>query len=130
MSNIDIKFNFNSFHNEKISFIWNSSVKKIKGENNKVNSVVLINNEDNVESEYKTDGVFVYTGTHPINEPFLHLGITNNEGYVVTDEEMLTSVPGIFAAGDIRAKTLRQIVTATGDGSIAAQSAQTYIENL
>lgn len=119
-----------AFKNEKINFIWNSSVKEVKGENGKVSSVVLVNNEDNSEFEYKTDGVFVYIGANPINEPFLHLGITNDEGYALTDEEMHTIIPGIFAAGDIRVKTLRQIVTAAGDGSIAAQSAQAYLENL
>lgn len=66
----------------------------------------------------------------PLSEPFKSLGITNEEGYIPTNENMETNVPGVFAAGDIRDKELRQIVTATGDGSIAAQAAQTYIENL
>ncbi|TWJ70134.1 Thioredoxin reductase [Bacillus paralicheniformis] len=66
----------------------------------------------------------------PLSEPFKNLGITNEEGYIVTNEQMETKVEGIFAAGDIREKTLRQIVTATGDGSIAAQSVQHYIEEL
>ncbi len=66
----------------------------------------------------------------PLSEPFKSLGITNEEGYIPTNENMETSVPGVFAAGDIREKELRQIVTATGDGSIAAQAAQAYIENL
>ena len=54
----------------------------------------------------------------------------NELGYIETNEEMETSVPGIFAAGDVRDKTLRQVVTATGDGSIAAQSVQHYVETL
>ena len=58
------------------------------------------------------------------------LGITNEAGYIVTNEQMETKVPGIFAAGDVREKTLRQIVTATGDGSIAAQAVQHYVEEL
>ena len=58
------------------------------------------------------------------------LGITNEEGYIVTNELMETKVPGIFAAGDVREKQFRQIVTATGDGSIAAESAQQYVEEL
>ena len=59
-----------------------------------------------------------------------NLGILNENGYIVTNEEMETTVPGIFAAGDVREKTFRQIVTATGDGSIAAQAAQHYIEEV
>jgi len=66
----------------------------------------------------------------PLSKPFTSLGITNENGYIETNDRMETRVPGIYAAGDIREKTLRQIVTATGDGSIAAQSAQHYIEEL
>lgn len=66
----------------------------------------------------------------PLSKPFVELGITNENGYLETNERMETKVPGIFAAGDVREKMLRQIVTATGDGSIAAQSAQHYVEEL
>lgn len=66
----------------------------------------------------------------PLTKPFESLGITNEAGYIVTNEEMETKVPGNFAAGDVREKSLRQIVTATSDGSIAAESAQKYIEKL
>lgn len=119
-----------AFDNDKIEFIWNHVVREINDENGKVGSVTLINKEDGSEREFKTDGVFVYIGMLPINEPFLNLGITNEDGYIETNEDMETKIPGIFAAGDIREKMLRQIVTATGDGSIAAQTAQHYIEEL
>lgn len=76
------------------------------------------------------DGVFVYVGLVPLTKAFLNLGITDDEGYIVTDEEMRTNLPGIFAAGDVRAKSLRQIVTATGDGGLAGQNAQKYVEEL
>ena len=66
----------------------------------------------------------------PLSKPFVELGITNENGYLETNERMETKIPGIFAAGDVREKMLRQIVTATGDGSIAAQSAQHYVEEL
>lgn len=82
------------------------------------------------EYEFDTNGAFIYIGMIPLSQPFTSLGITNEQGYIETDENMETKVPGVFAAGDIREKELRQIVTATGDGSIAAQSAQHYIENL
>jgi thioredoxin reductase (NADPH) len=65
-----------------------------------------------------------------LSSPFEGLGITNQNGYIETNEQMETRIRGIFAAGDIREKTLRQIVTATGDGSIAAQAAQHYVEEL
>ena len=66
----------------------------------------------------------------PLTVPFQDLGITNEVGYILTNEDMSTNIPGIYAAGDVREKGLRQIVTATGDGSIAAQSAIAYIEHL
>lgn len=119
-----------AFKNEKIDFIWNHTVEEIRGENGKVTSVLLKSTVDGSEREFKTDGVFVYIGMVPLSKPFENLGITNEAGYIVTNEKMETKVPGIFAAGDIREKDLRQIVTATNDGSIAAQSAQQYIEQL
>lgn len=119
-----------AFENDKIEFIWNHTVEKINEKDGKVGSVILKNTKTGETKEFGTDGVFVYIGMVPLSEPFKSLGITNEQGYIPTNENMETSVPGIFAAGDIREKTLRQIVTATGDGSIAAQSAQQYIENL
>ncbi|SDO40400.1 thioredoxin-disulfide reductase [Alkalicoccus daliensis] len=119
-----------AFNNDKIDFIWSHVVKEINEENGKVGSVTLINKHDGSEREFKADGAFIYIGMLPLNKPFLNLGITNEEGYVETDGDMQTNLPGVFAAGDIRDKKLRQIVTATGDGSIAAQAAQHYVENL
>ncbi|MFN7252574.1 MAG: thioredoxin-disulfide reductase [Anaerobacillus sp.] len=119
-----------AFANEKINFIWNSVVTSINEDNRKVGSVTIKNVLDESESEFKTDGVFIYIGMEPLNDPIKNLGILNAEGYVETNDQMETRVRGIFAAGDIREKTLRQIVTATGDGSIAAQAAQHYIEEL
>jgi thioredoxin reductase (NADPH) len=119
-----------AFDNDKIDFIWSHTVKEINELNGKVGSVTLVSTKDGSEQEYKTDGVFIYVGMLPLTKPFLNLGITNDMGYIETNERMETKVPGIFAAGDIREKTLRQIVTATGDGSIAAQSAQHFVEEL
>ncbi|GAA0589502.1 thioredoxin-disulfide reductase [Virgibacillus siamensis] len=119
-----------AFDNDKIDFIWDTEARTINGPDGKVSSVSLFNNKTGEESELPIDGVFIYIGMVPLSEPFQSLGITNDEGYIPTDENMETSIPGIYAAGDIREKTLRQIVTATGDGSIAAENAQKYIENL
>ncbi|WHX59853.1 thioredoxin-disulfide reductase [Peribacillus frigoritolerans] len=119
-----------AFSNEKIEFIWNKEVTSINEGNGKVNTVTLKDTKTGEQSQFPADGVFIYVGTLPLNGAFKNLDITNEQGYVVTDEAMATKIPGIYAAGDIRDKTLRQIVTATGDGSIAAQSVQHYIENL
>ncbi|SFD96156.1 thioredoxin reductase (NADPH) [Lentibacillus persicus] len=119
-----------AFKNDKIDFIWDTEAKTINGPDGKVNAVSLYNNQTGEEYDYPVDGVFIYIGMVPLSEPFKSLGITNDEGYIPTNENMETSISGIFAAGDIREKSLRQIVTATGDGSIAAEASQKYIENL
>src|SRR5699024_4503467 len=117
-----------AFANDKMEFIWDTVVETINEENGKTGSVTMKNVKTGEKSEFKTDGVFIYIGMVPLSEPFKELGIVDEEGYVPSNEDMETSVPGIFAAGDIREKGLRQIVTATGDGSIAAEVAQKYIE--
>ncbi len=119
-----------AFKNEKIDFIWNTTLKTINEKDGKVGSVILVSTEDGSESEHQADGVFIYIGMKPLTKPFESLGILNENGYIETNDEMETKVPGVYAAGDVREKTLRQIVTATGDGSIAAQNAQAYIESL
>ncbi|MBU8566302.1 thioredoxin-disulfide reductase [Virgibacillus pantothenticus] len=119
-----------AFENDKIDFIWDTVVEKINEGAGKVGSVTLKNNNTGETYDHEIDGVFVYIGMVPLSEPFQSLGITNEEGYIPTNENMETKIPGIFAAGDIREKTLRQIVTATGDGSIAAEQAIKYVEDL
>lgn len=119
-----------AFANEKIDFIWNHTVKQINEKEGRVGSVTLVHTQTGEEREFPCDGVFIYIGMVPLTKPFVSLGITNENGYIETNELMETKVGGIFAAGDVREKSLRQIVTATGDGSIAAQSAQHYVEEL
>lgn len=119
-----------AFANDKIDFIWNHTLKEINEENGKVGNVTLVSTVDGSESTMPIDGVFIYIGMVPLTKPFQSLGILNESGYVLTNSDMETSVPGIFAAGDVRDKQLRQVVTATGDGSIAAQSVQKYVEEL
>lgn len=119
-----------AFANEKIDFMWNSTVEEVNDKDGKVGSVSVKNTIDGTMSEVQADGVFIYIGMNPLTAPFKELGILNEAGYIPTNDKMETSVPGIYAAGDVRDKTLRQIVTATGDGSIAAQAVQEYIEHL
>lgn len=119
-----------AFANDKMDFIWNTEVKEVNGKDGKIESVTLVSTKDGTETEHQTEGMFVYIGMDPLTEPFAKLGILDENGYVITNEVMETSVPGIYAAGDVREKLLRQIVTATGDGSIAAQAVQQYIDGL
>ena len=117
-----------AFKNEKIDFIWSHTLESINEKDGKVGSVTLVSTKDGSKQTLDADGVFVYIGMKPLTEPFQDLGITNEVGYISAKSDMSTDVPGIFAAGDVCDKGLRQIVTATGDGSIAAQSAIAYIE--
>jgi thioredoxin reductase (NADPH) len=117
-----------AFQNDKIEFIWNSVVKEIQGDDKKVGSVVLENVQTGVESTVEAGGVFIYVGLTPLNIPLKSLGILNANGWVETDNEMKTSVPGVFAIGDIREKTLRQITTAVGEGGIAGQQVYLYLQ--
>lgn len=119
-----------AFANDKIDFIWNAEVKEVNEKDGKIGSLTLKSTVDGSESTFETDGMFVYIGMDPLTKPFADLGILDANGYIETNEIMETKVPGIYAAGDVREKLLRQIVTATGDGSIAAQAVQQYIENL
>ncbi|WP_369040891.1 thioredoxin-disulfide reductase [Staphylococcus chromogenes] len=119
-----------AFKNEKIDFIWNHTLKSVNEENGKVGSLTLVSTVDGSEQTVEADGLFVYIGMKPLTQPFENLGITNDAGYIVANPDMSTAVQGIYVAGDVREKGLRQIVTATSDGSIAAQSVQEYIETL
>jgi len=113
----------------KIKWEWNKAIEEISGEG-VVEKVLLRDVRTGEISELATNGVFVFIGTNP-NTEFLPSGIKLTEdGYIITNEEMETSLPGVFAAGDARHKMLRQVVTAASDGAIAAVSAQKYIEEL
>lgn len=119
-----------AFNNDKMEFIWDTVAEKINEEDGKVTSVTLKNVKTDETYDYEVPGVFVYIGMDPLSEPYESLGVVDEEGYIPTNDNMETKVPGVFAAGDIRVKDLRQVVTATGDGSIAAETAQKYIETL
>lgn len=118
-----------AFNNDKVNFIWDSVVEEIEGENN-VQGLQLRNVKTGEVSDLSADGVFVYIGLLPNTNAFLDLGITDQEGWIITDENMQTEVPGIFAVGDVRQTVLRQVATAVGDGSIAGDAAYKYVESL
>jgi len=112
--------------NPKLKWIWNSIVKSINGEE-LVESITLKNIKTGEESDYPINGVFIFIGTVPLTEVLAGEVELNQQGYVVTDEKMAASVEGVFAAGDVRAKYLRQVVTAASDGAIAAVAAEKYV---
>lgn len=117
------------FAQNNIDIIWNTVVTEIKGDS-VVSEVALENTQTGEQSTLSTNGIFIYVGMQPMTSAFSALGILNEAGYIVTDDNMRTAVPGILAAGDVREKLLRQIVTATSDGALAAQYAQQYIEHI
>ena len=118
-----------AFNNPKIEIIWDTVVVKIEGDDAGVNNLKIKNVKTEEISDLSVDGVFIFVGTIP-NTSYVPQEIEkNSRGFLITNENMETSVPGIFAAGDVRAKLLRQIVTAVGDGATAAFAAELYIQN-
>ena len=121
-----------AFANKKIEFMWDSVVKELKGDG-LLESMVVENVKTKeltgvtADEEDGTFGVFVFIGFKPESEVFQGK-VEMEKGYIVTDPDMKTSVDGVFAAGDIRVKSLRQVVTAAADGAIAAVQAGKYIE--
>lgn len=116
-----------AFKNDKIKFIWDSVVEQIKGED-AVEEVVVKNVKTGELSSVFVDGVFVAIGYTPKTDFVKDLIKLDNQGYIITDDHMKTGIPGLFAAGDLRQKSLRQVVTAVSDGAIAAVEAGRYIE--
>ena len=118
---------------EKISCIWNSQVEEIYGENNppNVQGIKLKNRIDGNVSDLKVDGVFVAIGHDPATQIFKGKVKMDDEGYIITSpDSTLTSVEGVYAAGDVKDKTFRQAVTAAGMGCMAALEAEKYISSL
>lgn len=115
--------------NPKMEFVFNTSVTEIMGDDVKVTGVKTHNNETGEDGELAADGVFIYVGNIPLTKPFADLGILDDQGWVKTDTVMQTSIPGIYAIGDVRETPLRQIATAVGDGAIAGQLVYQYIKS-
>lgn len=118
-----------AFKNEKISFIWDSVVEEIQGNEMSMTGAKVKNVKTGEETLELADGIFVYVGLDPLTEPFKASGITNEAGWIETNEFMETKIPGVFAIGDAREKDLRQITTAVGEGGIAGQQVYKFIEN-
>ena len=117
-----------AFSNPKIKFVWDSVVEKIDGDNSGVTSLLVKNVKTDENTTLDVQGVFIYIGYNPNTEFISGLANLDKENYLITDENMSTSVPGVYAAGDVRAKQLKQISTAVGDGATAGVEAEKYIE--
>jgi len=115
-----------AFKNDKVEFIYNCVVDKVNGEN-KVESLTLYDRVKDEKKDLKVDGVFVFIGWTADTEIFKGMIEMDEAGFIKTDERMETNVPGIYVAGDVRQKELRQIVTSVSDGAIAAKSAEKFI---
>ncbi|UCD70625.1 MAG: thioredoxin-disulfide reductase [Syntrophobacterales bacterium] len=117
-----------AFSNPKINFLWNSVVEEIKG-NQTVESILVKNVTSGEVSEVPTEGVFMFVGIEPKTAFLRGVVELDESGYILVDENNLqTSVDGIFAAGDARKKMLRQVATAVGDGATAAFAVEKYLE--
>ncbi|MGI6656593.1 MAG: thioredoxin-disulfide reductase [Desulfobulbus sp.] len=112
----------------KINFLWNTQVTQIKGTRDTGVEELRLENVDGKESSLMVSGVFVFIGIAPNNALFASSSLKMDaNGFLVTDEEMATSIPGVFAAGDIRSKHTRQIINAAGEGAVAELSAERYL---
>ena len=119
-----------AFANPKIAFMWDSVVVKVDGDE-LLSTMTVKNTKTGELTEVKADeddGLFGFIGYNPNSQLFEGM-LDMEHGYIKTDDNMHTSIPGVFAAGDIRVKSLRQVVTAAADGAIAAMQAEHYVSN-
>ncbi len=113
-------------NNPKIDFIFDSVVRKIRGDA-KVESATIENLKDGKDEELKCDGVFIFVGLEPQTALVKNEVKCDEKGFIVTNEDMETNIKGVYAIGDVRVKSLRQVVTAVSDGAIAAMAAYKYV---
>ncbi len=118
-----------AFANDKIEFIWDSILISIDGLSN-VEKITVKNVKTGDTKELSVDGCFIWTGILPNTEFLKNEVKVDDYGFIIVDSNMQSSVPGVFAAGDVRSTGLRQIVTAAGDAASAVFSAEHYIENV
>jgi thioredoxin reductase (NADPH) len=118
-----------AFANPKINFIWDTVVTEIKG-NDAVNTVLLKNVKSGEEKIHETNGVFIFIGHTPNSDIFAGQLELDDEGYVKVNKLMETSVPGVFAGGEICDPHFRQVITSAGMGAAAAIQATRYLEEL
>ena len=113
--------------NEKMEFLWNTTVAEFRGDDEHLRSVGLKNSKTGEIVDVPVDTCFVFIGYLPNTELFKGMIDMTRGGYVITNERMETKIPGVFCAGDVRDKFLKQVATAVGDGAIAGYAAEKYI---
>lgn len=117
------------FSLNNVEMIWDSEAEEILGES-RVEKIRVVNRKTGGKEELTVDGVFVAVGIRPLSEAFTSVVDTDENGYIIAGEDCITSTAGIFAAGDIRTKKLRQVITAAADGANAITSVEEYFLSL
>lgn len=118
-----------AFAEKKIEFVWNATVEEITGADFVTGAKVKDVHTGKIR-EVAAEGAFIFVGRLPYTDMFKGLVEMDKAGFIITDENLRTNAPGIFAAGDCRAKLFRQVVTAAGDGANAVHSAELYIDDV
>ena len=117
-----------AFKNEKIEFVWDTTVKEIQGTDT-VNNIVLENVKTGKSSDLQVDGIFPFIGFTPNIKEINGQVKQDPNGFIITDETMQTSIEGVFAVGDVRRTPLRQVITAASDGAVGAVYAGKFLES-
>lgn len=124
-----------AFKNEKLDFMWNTVVEEVGGDEGVLSKMIVRNTQTDELTTIEADeddglfGLFGFIGMIPYTDMYEGI-IEMDRGYIPTDDNMHTNVPGVFAAGDLRVKSLRQVVTAAADGAIAAMQAEKYLADM
>lgn len=113
---------------DNVTFIFNSTVSKLNG-NEFIEGITVRNSEDNNESDISVDGLFISIGFTPLSSLCEEILELSDNGYILSNEECTTNIDGVFVAGDVRKKSVRQLTTACSDGTIAAIKAYNYLNN-
>lgn len=116
-----------AFHNPKITIVWDSEVRKVNGQGHSLTSVVIENLKTKELTEIPTEGAFIYIGTAPRSDLYKSKVEMDPWGYIMAGEDTKTNIVGVFAAGDIRTKPIRQVVTAAADGAVAGIMAERFL---
>ena len=111
---------------DNVEILWNRTLSSVSG-SDLVDKVTVRNVTDGTQEELPIEGIFIAVGMHPNTEVFRDVVSCDEKGYVLAGEDCVTKVPGIFAAGDIRTKQVRQIITAAADGACAVASVEKYL---
>jgi thioredoxin reductase (NADPH) len=114
------------FKQDNIEILWNTEIEEIIGKD-EVEKIKIVNNKNNDKSDIEVNGVFVAIGSQPNSQLLMGKVKCDEKNWIITDEECETNIKGVFAAGDVRKKSLRQIITGVADGAISVNGVIKYI---